>query len=391
MTRRISSWFPIVGVALGSLTLIFLMGFVALATAGTQVPCDSRFLVVSVLALGAALASSFLGGSAAAEGVFPLPFAKDHPLKFSVTGGIAVLIIVLFAGSRLYVPAAGCGMPPLETTAAYQLVDALQKSEPGEEQVSRLQQYAANHTYGLSALGLNATDYWSGELGARMLGRFAVIYSSKSPRWQGDFITFIHADNNRVYLKDDEFGGGVVAVRFIEGGAAVYPNALVEVTYVTITGTGTYGESTKIYTITDNMVVLSLDKPSFEYNSGWGAFEGELVEFKTKNVFQVDPSTATYEIRTIGAASVMSYDPDAPCVNQLHDRGCIVAWQALPDELYVWNRLSRQFHQTEGRVVAGQELMTSIYSDYASPVGDWFQKPAELQGSSVLDLLYAEE
>lgn len=331
--RLTSSCFPVVGVVLGALTIIFLLGLVALATAGTQESYESR----------------------------------------------------------RYISTGGCDMLPLETTAAYQLVDALQKSESGEEQVSHLRQYEANHLYGLSVFGLDATDYLSGELAAQMLGRFAVIYSYQSPRWQGDFITFIHADNNRVYLMDDEFGGGVVRVRFIEGGAAVYPNALVEVTYVTITGTGTYGESTKIYTVTDNIVALSLDKPSFEYNSGWGAFEGDHVEFKAMNVFQIDPSTATYEIRTIGVASVMSYDPDAPCVKQLQDHGCIVSWQALPDELYVWNMLSGQFHQKEGRVSADQGLMTNIYSDYASPAGSRFHKPAELQDSTVLDLLYAEE
>ena len=111
VSAEVPSWFPVVGVILGALTLILLMGLVALVTAGTQVPCDSRFLVVSVLALGAALASSFLGGSAAAKGALPLPFTKDHPLQISVAGGIAVLIIVIIIGGKLYVPAAGCGAP----------------------------------------------------------------------------------------------------------------------------------------------------------------------------------------------------------------------------------------------------------------------------------------
>ena len=49
------------------------MALVLLSVFGKQVPCESRFLVVIVLAFGAALASSFLGGTAAAKGKLPIP------------------------------------------------------------------------------------------------------------------------------------------------------------------------------------------------------------------------------------------------------------------------------------------------------------------------------
>jgi hypothetical protein len=56
-----------------------------------------------VLALGAALSGSFLGGSAAAEGKIPLPFVKDHPIAFSAGGGVAILVIVLVIGYYIYI------------------------------------------------------------------------------------------------------------------------------------------------------------------------------------------------------------------------------------------------------------------------------------------------
>lgn len=96
-------WFPVAGVVLAGATLFFFMGLVIAGVAQHEVPADSRFLVVCVLALGAALGGSFLGGSAAAKGEIPLPFAKNHPVAFTASGGIAVLIIVLILGNFFYV------------------------------------------------------------------------------------------------------------------------------------------------------------------------------------------------------------------------------------------------------------------------------------------------
>jgi hypothetical protein len=386
----IPSWFPVVGVILGAVTLTFLMGLVALSTAGKEVPCDSRFLVASVLALGAALASSFLGGSAAAQGAIPLPFAKNHPLQLSMAGGIAVLVIVLIVGTRLYVPAGGCAAatPAIETTAAYRLVADLNKLEPARTKIARLQQYLSAYNIEFSVPESAAIEEPGVTVDARMLGRYAVIIVSSFDAAQpAALLAFVDTWSNRVALWDADFGGAIHP-RFVEWGPGVSPNAIVEVTYPTIRGSGTYGESTKIYTVSDDYVLLSLDKPSFEYNSGWGAFQGD-VEFKTENIFQVDPAAKTYQIRTIGAASVITSDSAHPGVlRETEDGTFIIAWRALPDEFYIWNRLSRQFDQKEGRIVAGQNLMTSIYSDYATPIGDWFKKPGQLQTNSTLDLLY---
>ncbi len=99
---QVPPWVVVVGAIFGGLTLLFLMALVVMSTIGYEVPCESRFLVVAVLAFGAALGSSFLGGTAAAKGAIPLPYAHSHPLQFSVVGGVAVLIVVLIGGRALF-------------------------------------------------------------------------------------------------------------------------------------------------------------------------------------------------------------------------------------------------------------------------------------------------
>src|SRR5438046_7475241 len=96
-------WFPVCGAAFGGLTLFFFMGLVLLAIVGYQVPASSKFAVIAVLGLGCGLSSNFLGGSAAARGSLPLAsIFKEHPIYFGLTGGIAVIVIVLTLGSVFY-------------------------------------------------------------------------------------------------------------------------------------------------------------------------------------------------------------------------------------------------------------------------------------------------
>jgi hypothetical protein len=97
----VPSWFSVAGFATSGATLLFFMALVVASTFGKEVPLGSRFLVVIVMALGTALSSAFLGGSAVASG--KIPIFKDSPLTFSVGGGIAVFVIVLALGKALYV------------------------------------------------------------------------------------------------------------------------------------------------------------------------------------------------------------------------------------------------------------------------------------------------
>jgi Fic family protein len=90
------------GARLGALTLLFFMMLILISTFGHPVPKDARFLVVIVLALAGGFSAGVIGGNASARGVIPLPTVKEHPLTIALTGGIAVLIILLILGSRLF-------------------------------------------------------------------------------------------------------------------------------------------------------------------------------------------------------------------------------------------------------------------------------------------------
>ncbi len=92
----------VVGAIGFSFTLLFFMSLLLLSVFGRPVPHDAHFLVTIVLALAGALSACFLGGNASARGVIPIAGTKDHPLRVAVTGGVAVLIILLWLGARLF-------------------------------------------------------------------------------------------------------------------------------------------------------------------------------------------------------------------------------------------------------------------------------------------------
>jgi hypothetical protein len=93
-------WFKAAGFVLGGFTLVFLMALVFASMWGHTVPRESRFLIHFVFSLASALCVAALGGEAAASG--KIPFVGKHPLAFSATGGIAVLVIMLAALHWLY-------------------------------------------------------------------------------------------------------------------------------------------------------------------------------------------------------------------------------------------------------------------------------------------------
>jgi hypothetical protein len=83
-----------------TLTLLFLMGLVLLAVSGREVPANSRFLVIFILAIAAGLGASGLGGYASLEGKLPL-WADKSPVVVSVGGGIAVMVLMLWLGNKV--------------------------------------------------------------------------------------------------------------------------------------------------------------------------------------------------------------------------------------------------------------------------------------------------
>ena len=99
---QIPPWFAKAGYATGLLTLLFFMALVVAGISGHEVPENTRMLVVFVISLGLALASSFIGGNAAAKGSLPFPFVKERPMAFTVGGGIAVFVVALLIGYYVY-------------------------------------------------------------------------------------------------------------------------------------------------------------------------------------------------------------------------------------------------------------------------------------------------
>ena len=91
-----------VGAVFGGITLLFFMALILLAIFGRTVPENAKYLVIIVLALFGGLSAGFVGGNASARGRLPLPFAQDYPLAIALTGGIAVLVILLILGRYLF-------------------------------------------------------------------------------------------------------------------------------------------------------------------------------------------------------------------------------------------------------------------------------------------------
>jgi len=119
-STMVPTWVLIIGAIFGLLTLIFLMALVFMAVLGKEVPCNSRFLVAIVLSFGASLSTAFLGGTAAARGNIPLPFAKTHPVQFSVTGGIAVLILIMLICNYTFIKDCGSSLIEINCSEGYQ-------------------------------------------------------------------------------------------------------------------------------------------------------------------------------------------------------------------------------------------------------------------------------
>jgi hypothetical protein len=111
-TNASPPWVPIVGVTFLGLAVLFFMGLVVARMAGYPMPDTS--LICIVLALTASIGSGFLGGSATASG--QINVSKLTPVKFGVTGGIAVFVITLILCHTLYKPQEPPGLSAPEIT-----------------------------------------------------------------------------------------------------------------------------------------------------------------------------------------------------------------------------------------------------------------------------------
>ena len=106
LERIAPTWCTVIGVLIGGVTLVFFMFLVVVSLQGREVPRESRYLVVTVLATGWGLSACLLSLKIAATGKIPLPFAKSHPIQFVATGGFAAAIAIYAIGYLLYIPSA---------------------------------------------------------------------------------------------------------------------------------------------------------------------------------------------------------------------------------------------------------------------------------------------
>lgn len=205
---------------------------------------------------------------------------------------------------------------------------------------------------------------WDQPLHAEMLGQYGVVCTVNQYNLPG-FVVFIDSFANSIALEDVEFPMGIEVTKSLVTEDSS-PEALFVVRYISITGTGTFATSVKLYAIDNGFPILSLDKPYYEHNSGWGAFENDPVIFKLRNDYLT--RNGLYEIHTQGIITIGD--------------GVKKICRKLPEEIYVWDSRSKQFEQVDGRMTHKQGLLTSIYSDFADPKGDWFKAPPTLTKKS---------
>lgn len=109
------TWAEKAGAAIGIATLLFLMAVVLLSFL-KPLDAGTKWILILVFSLGCGLSASFIGGGAVARGKLRIPFLKS-PVTFAVTGGIAVIVIMLILGKLLFlqeVKAQALVVPPPE-------------------------------------------------------------------------------------------------------------------------------------------------------------------------------------------------------------------------------------------------------------------------------------
>mgnify|MGYP003482572547 CR=1 FL=1 len=95
------SWTLALGAGVGIVTLIFLMALVIFAINDMPPPESVKYIIITIISLGLAFATAFLGGRAVIRGA--VPFVPEGKASgFSMAGGVAVFLIVFVVMSQLY-------------------------------------------------------------------------------------------------------------------------------------------------------------------------------------------------------------------------------------------------------------------------------------------------
>lgn len=91
----------VAGLALGALTLIFLMVLVIMSIYKSPPPESVKYIVITIISFGLAFSTAFLGGRAAIKGSIPF-LPEEKTTGFSMVGGVAVFLIVFVVASNYY-------------------------------------------------------------------------------------------------------------------------------------------------------------------------------------------------------------------------------------------------------------------------------------------------
>ncbi|MEW5821004.1 MAG: hypothetical protein AB1782_12505 [Cyanobacteriota bacterium] len=150
-----------------------------------------------------------------------------------------------------------------------------------------------------------------------------------------------------------------------------FPKILLLIEYVTLTGSGCYGSYNKLYSIENNKVKKVLERPKYEYNTGWNAFEEDLVTF----------DSILEEIKVTENDLIITFQPQVILETNLTDSKSnkVEHIDNLPPEIYKWDKIKETFVQIKGRITRNQNLMSGLYSDFATVKGNWFKVPKELK------------
>lgn len=86
--HSVPRWFSVVGAVFTAITVLILMYLLV----GPPLDSSRKVIFDAFLAFSVAASAAFLGGTAAAHGVLPMP--KSSPVRFSAVGGVGVFVVV---------------------------------------------------------------------------------------------------------------------------------------------------------------------------------------------------------------------------------------------------------------------------------------------------------
>lgn len=197
---------------------------------------------------------------------------------------------------------------------------------------------------------------------SRIFGDIVVISTTGQYNIEG-FILFVDSSNDKVLMYDDSFKTGIHFInnQKVQG----FDGEIINLVYMLGKGTGFISEVLKVYVINNGKVYVGIERPYSETVCGWGVFDlDDCANFSTENKYIVIDGKVNIESK-VKVSNGNKY-------------------KILDEDRYVWNDYTKTFEQIKGRETYGELLMSHLYSDLASPKGDWFVMPKIIDKKDVL-------